>query len=203
MTKYFDPEVLIYELQKRKVFNKLPKVIIDCGAGLPEHCSNSLPFIQLGWDAYLIDGLQGNVDYCEQFYKDNDKVKCLQAILSDIEEPVYFEQNKYHWSLSGVKEGEPNSTTSRLSKIIDALGIKEIGIISLDLEGNETKVLTDLLKAKIYPHVLIVEGNDLRTMQQHRSLLGEQYSFFAGVFPNQYFLLNQDHWNFENNEPNY
>jgi FkbM family methyltransferase len=200
MTKYFEPDVLIYELQKRKVFNKLPKVIIDCGAGLPEHCSNSLPFIELGWEAYLIDGLQGNVDYSNEYYKDNNKVRCLRAILSDCEEPVYFEQDKRHWSLSGIKNGTPNCTTSRLSKIIDALNIKEIGILSLDLEGMETKVLTDLLQARIYPKVLIVEGNDLRIMQQHRHLLEPDYSFIAGVFPNQFFLLN---WGLENEDKHY
>lgn len=188
MERYFEPELLLQELQKRKVYYKIPMVFVDCGCGIPEHCSNSLPFIKLGWEAYLIDGLQSNVDYSAAYYKDNPKVKCLQAILSDREEPVYFEQDKRHWSLSGVKEGIPNATTSRLSKIIEALAIEEIGILSLDVENMEEKILLDVLPV-IHPKVLIVEGNDLDIMKRHREILEPTYTFISGIFPNQMFCL--------------
>jgi FkbM family methyltransferase len=179
MTKVFETEWLKEYIKARGL--NLHKMFVDIGAGDGEYCSNSLAFIEQGWEALLIDGLEANIEKCKQLHVGRPFVKCIHAILSDKVEKVCFVENKDHWSLSGVATGTANRTTSMLSAILKDKNINSIGIMSIDIEGNEWKVLMDLLINGIYPQVLIVEGNTFEEMQFHRDILEDQYKCIGGI----------------------
>jgi FkbM family methyltransferase len=183
----WETEILLEYLQIHNL--NITKTFVDVGAGDGVHQSNSREFIKQGWDAVLIDGLQENVSNCRDLYQHNRKVICLNELLSDVEEHVHFEKDKRHWALSQIKKGEtPNRKTIKLSRVLTYfVEVGQIGILSLDIEGNEGGILKDLLENNIYPEIIIVEGNTFEAMQEHRDILAEHYTFAFGVFPNQVF----------------
>lgn len=167
----------------------LHKMFIDVGCGDGVHQSNSSVFIKQGWDAILIDALRFNVTRCSELYKNYKNVTCIKATVSDKREDVLFKEDMRHWSLSKIDTEEGVATKSmRLSDILKLYAVTEIGICSIDIEGHETNVLKDLLHNKVYPQILIVEGNTLEVMQDHRNLLSPYYKCIGGIFPNQFFL---------------
>ncbi len=183
----WETEWLLEYIQNNKL--ELHKMFIDAGCGDGMHQSNSHIFIKQGWNAILIDALRSNVTRCSMLYENYKNVTCIKATLSDKREDVFFKEDTRHWSLSKIDPAEGVATKSmRLSDILKLYGVTQIGICSIDLEGHETNVLTDLLHNRIYPQILIVEGNTLELMQQHREMLSPFYKCIGGIFPNQFFM---------------
>ena len=183
-------------LTKQNLWDKIHKVVVDVGCGTPFHESISRTFIEnFEFEGILIDALESNIDENLLHYM-GYLVRCVCAVVSDKEQDVYFHEDSRHWSLSSIREGQPNRRTSLLSKILDALGVKEIGIMSVDLEGMETPVLIDLLANDIRPQILVVESNEdpsdpWKLAKEHRMLLEPYYGRPVGVVaPNQIFIRN-------------
>jgi len=189
----WEVEILKYELVKRNLLSKINPTFVDAGCGDGLHQSNSGYFIKSGWQALLIDALESNIYKCETLYIDNNKVEIIKAILSDKKEEVYFQEDDRHLALSGIKDYIPNRTAFPISQILDNFTYFEpIGILSLDLEGYETPVLKDLIDNKIFPQIIIVEGNTLELTKEHRNMLAPFYGTpIFGVLPNEVFLLNE------------
>src|SRR5438128_8332788 len=148
--RVFETEWLLYHIHKHKLYNKLHRTFVDVGAGDGRHCSNSLAFIEIGWEAVLIDGLQMNINKCSKLHIGRPFVKCIQAVLSDKEEQVNFELDNRFWALSSVDYvKQANVTTVTLSSILRRYKVNKIGIASIDIEGQETKILEDMINNNI------------------------------------------------------
>lgn len=194
--RVWETEWLEHELQERGIWDKLHHRIVDCGSGDGEYCSNSKLFIKkYGWSALLIDGRSDNLALSSVFYdRERQRVRHVNSILSDKQEKVNFENNEHHWALSKVVDYPTGTTRTAhpLSFWLKKFNNLHIGILSLDIEGNESKVLTDLMNNEIYPQVIIVEGNDFETMQEHRRILDDKYGYpIGGILPNQFFVLKE------------
>jgi len=77
----------------------------------------------------------------------------------------------------------------RLSEISGELGLQEIDVLKMDIEGSEYDVLEDALACKIFPHQIAVEFHHRfeeigihRTRQAHR-LLGRRGYRLAHISP--------------------
>ena len=77
----------------------------------------------------------------------------------------------------------------RLSEISRELGLQEIDVLKMDIEGSEYDVLEDALACKIFPHQIAVEFHHRfeeigihRTRQAHR-LLGRRGYRLAHISP--------------------
>ena len=186
--------LLVNWLKERDI--NLRPLIVDIGAGDGEYYSNSEYFIEkLAWDAVLIDGLPSNCEKLADKYLGDSGIKgdvqIHDLLVSDKVEEVFFEEDPKHWSLSKIqRDKKPNNRTSTLSDIFIDLRISTPGILSIDIEGMDTKVLFEFfMNCNIRPQVIIIEGNEFKDMiAQSEFLRSSGYDFVGGVFPNQIFI---------------
>jgi FkbM family methyltransferase len=131
---------------------KVTKTIVEIGAGLPEEFSNSNYFIQNGYKACLIEPNHMCYTHLVDYYKGNNSVKIYQILVGDNEGVTELDITEQHWALG--KEADKNT----LVNILNNFGQNKIGIVSLDIEGNENKVLEQLIDSKYRPEILLVES---------------------------------------------
>jgi FkbM family methyltransferase len=141
---------------------KIAKTIVEIGAGLPEEFSNSNYFISNGWKACLVEPNKMCFDRLNDYYKDNDKVKMYQVLIGDQEGITNLDISHQHWALG--KEATRKTAKMQvvgkntLTNILNDFGEGKIGIMSLDIEGGESKVLQQLIDSEYRPQILLVES---------------------------------------------
>ena len=146
---------------------------IDLGAHNYKDGSNTYYFYLLGWSGICVDPLPGVKN---EFTRNRPKDIFLEKAIvpsKDLSKTI-----DYHF----FKEFEDNSTTSikrinDLKKIFgrkpssimqietitttnlvrNYIGSKQVNLLNIDIEGGELEILSDLLKAKIYPWIICVE----------------------------------------------
>lgn len=162
----------------------LEKTIVEIGAGRPEEISNSRYFIEQGFSALLIEPNKDLYDELSSFYVSNDDVEILQLVIGASTGVTTINISKKHWALSSLDEVEGESIKQIVGKepIDRALGFwskypVEIGIMSIDTEGNDLPILQTLLDERIYPQVLIVEALTDEIKRQEIDMLAEYYIF--------------------------
>lgn len=158
---------------------KIPKVIVEIGAGLPEEFSNSNYFIANGWKGCLIEPNQMCFTRLQDYYKDNSNVKLYQVIIGDTEGVTRLDISHQHWAL-GKEANESSSNTQIVGKntlinILKVFGQKQIGVMSLDIEGNENKVLQQLIDSKYRPQILLVESLSEQATIDLETVISEEY----------------------------
>lgn len=163
---------------------RLEKTIVEIGAGRPEEISNSRYFIEQGFSALLIEPNKDLYDELSSFYVSNDDVEVLQLVIGNSTGVTTINISKKHWALSSLDEVEGESIKQVVGKepIDRALSFwskypTEIGIMSIDTEGNDLPILQTLLDEKIYPQVLIVEALTEDVKQKEIEMLSEYYIF--------------------------
>lgn len=144
------------------VGKKIAKVFVEIGAGLPEEFSNSNYFIAQGWKACLVEPNSVCFEKLKDYYKDNLDVKFYQVLIGEVEGLGELDISQQHWALG--KEATDKSTKTQivgkntLINILEDFGQKKIGVMSIDIEGNEPKVLEQLIDSKYRPKILLVES---------------------------------------------
>lgn len=204
--RVWENEWLLDYLQRKGLLDKLEKVVVDAGAGDGEYQSISRFWIkEQGFWAYLFDALESNVEKLSRLYKDEKRVHVdtPPVVLSDIDyNKVVFQENPYHWSLSRVSEvagpDEVLRTTRRLSSLLSSyyIGPVDVGILSIDVEGSDAKILKEMLEADWTPQIIIIEANtcieqseqdEIFAAYKSRNYLSEGYKFIGGISPNRIF----------------
>jgi FkbM family methyltransferase len=158
---------------------KATKIIVEIGAGLPEEFSNSNYFIANGYKACLIEPNHMCYTRLVDYYKENQDVKIYQTLISDAEGVTELDISNQHWALG--KEATAESKVKQvvgkntLINILKDFGQKQIGIMSLDIEGGESKILQQLIDSKYRPEILLVESLNEQATKDIEAVISKEY----------------------------
>jgi FkbM family methyltransferase len=152
--------------------------ILDIGANDGKTLSNSLHFIENGWGATLIEASPIAFEKITSLHKDNDKVQSMNICLANVNKKFKFYHNVTHLKkndtdlLSTISEvsyadsvGSGNPFTSfeidcfRFDNIKTDLKYKTYDVISIDIEGYDYEVLSQMNLTELGCKILIIEYN--------------------------------------------
>lgn len=161
----------------RNFINSNTGNILDIGANDGKLLSNSLHFIENGWGATLVEASPIAFEKLNNLHKQNNKVQCIQACLDNKNHKVTFYHNLNHYNqgdtdlLSTIDEASfldsskkfPFDTltleTSTYSQIKTNFIYKTYDIISIDIEGKDYEILTQIDLNNVECEILIIEYN--------------------------------------------
>lgn len=152
--------------------------VLDLGANDGMTISNSLSLIEDGWGATLIEASPFAFKRMEELHKGNDKVQCLNFCLATENKKYKFYHNITHYGtndidlLSTICENKYDSAKGiwgfstfevdgfKFSSIEDRFLYKNYEIISIDIEGMDYEVLSEIDLTKYNCQILIIEYNN-------------------------------------------
>jgi FkbM family methyltransferase len=149
------------------------RVVVDVGANDGFYSSNSYPFIKRGWRAVLIEPHPGAFAQARQLHANNPRVTMLNLACSD--HPGEMVLNLFAadegGSHSALSSDEPHphagQTVARtitvqvatLETLLEQQGVsKEFGLLSVDTEGHDYRVIRGLNLSRFRPRVIITEN---------------------------------------------
>lgn len=154
--------------------NNSNRFYVDVGCHSPKRGSNTYNFYKKGWKGILIDLEDEKVLACK-LARPRDSV--IKAAVSDVEELVdIYSPGSYSTNTTINPAGLTDPTgyklintirTKTLTKILDENNCPRIfGILSIDVEGVDYKVLMSLDLDKYQPEVICVEA-----WESHKGIL--------------------------------
>jgi FkbM family methyltransferase len=175
--------------------NKTGGVILDVGANDGIQYSNSRLFIeQFGWKGVLIEPTSHCINSLKELYKDNSEIEIFGVAIDDEEEEreIYLgtlegeginqlstlsEDDRRYWEDNrGVEYKSEIIKTSTLKSVLSKSAYKNFDIVSIDTEGNDLIVLSQLVNEDIYPKFIILEHNgDKNLLLNSLHLLENRY----------------------------
>lgn len=155
-------------------FFSRPQFYLDIGAAHPIHGSNTFWLRNLGWSGLNIDA---DPDW-KQYWPEG---ALIQAIIHT-EPRVHFTENPVH-VLSRVEPGEDNAQAVRLDDLLKARGVDGIGFLSIDVEGQELRVLESMEGHAKWPPFIVSEFNTAG--------IGEDFSVMNYLMPRGYTPIHQ------------
>lgn len=158
---------------------RAPRFYVDVGCAHPCIGSNTACLRDLGWSGLNIDADPA----WREYWPDG---QLIQAIIHT-EPLVHFTENPVH-VLSRVEPGEDNAQAVRLDDLLKARGVDGIGFLSIDVEGQELRVLESMEGHTKWPPFIISEYNTAG--------LGEDYSVANYLLQKGYSIIHQTIANF-------
>ncbi len=165
--------------------NKTGGVILDVGANDGIQYSNSRMFIeQFGWKGVLIEPTSHCINSLKELYKDNSEIEIFGVAIDEEEgeKEIYLgtlegeginqlstlsEDDKSYWEQKrGVKYNSEVIKTTTLKSVLSKSVYKNFDIVSIDTEGNDLIVLSQLVNEDIYPKFIILEHNGNNNLLQ-------------------------------------
>lgn len=147
-------------------------LVVDAGCADGRTDSNSRLFIEkYNYSGILIDAREDAVELSMDHYKGVKRVQVVKAMLAEEEYGAYVKGEAHLAAI--VKRKNSKSKTQTLSSII---GKKDVGLLSIDIEGMDTKVLKEVLGAGIKPDCIIIEANDSKAKKAQEKLLKKEYT---------------------------
>jgi FkbM family methyltransferase len=165
--------------------NKTGGVILDVGANDGIQYSNSRMFIeQFGWKGVLIEPTSHCINSLKELYKDNSEIEVFGVAIDEEEgeKEIYLgtlegeginqlstlsEDDKSYWEQKrGVKYKSEVIKTTTLKSVLSKSIYKNFDIVSIDTEGNDLIVLSQLINEDIYPKFIILEHNGNNNLLQ-------------------------------------
>lgn len=152
--------------------DSIPHVIVDIGASEGSYSSNSFGLLhEYGWQGLLIEPIPKQFGTVNALYSDNENVKCINVAVSNVdgETILYGHPNDGNGTKTGnhgaslllharspVKYEVQTISCKTLSTLVE-----EVGLLSVDTEGWDYKILYDMLNNTILrPHIIITEEID-------------------------------------------
>jgi FkbM family methyltransferase len=152
--------------------------LLDLGANDGKTLSNSLALIESGWSAVLVEPSKEAFRRCEELHNGNDKVKLLNVAIDNNNGFSVFHESGSHLNigdtalLSSLKKtetlrwfGTNNEFTEGVTECLDfktlleLSPIKTFDLISIDCEGMDWDILTQIDLRAVECKMLIVEHN--------------------------------------------
>lgn len=153
--------------------------ILSIGENDGKTLSNALLLIENGWGGVMVEASKTVFKKLEELHKDNKNVHCLNYAIADKEGELEFYESGHHITdndhslLSSLKIEETHkwiaSTKFKKTKVkainidtlLDISPIKKFDLISIDIEGLDYDVLTQINLKEIGCKMLIVESNSI------------------------------------------
>lgn len=176
-------------------------VILDVGANDGIMYSNSRMFIEdYNWKGVLIEPTKDCVDKLNELYKNNPNIEIFDVAIDNEEgeKEIHLgtlsgeginqistlnDADKLFWETNRkVKYKSEIIKTTTIKKVLEKSSYKTFDIVSIDTEGNDLIVLSQLVNENIYPTFIIFEHNDNRDfLRNAMNLLNDKYDI---VFQN-------------------
>ena len=189
-----DEDTIILSLLEKegKQFNG---VILDVGANDGIMYSNSRMFIEdYNWKGVLIEPTKDCVDKLNELYKNNPNIEIFDVAIDNEEgeKEIHLgtlsgeginqistlnDADKLFWETNRkVKYKSEIIKTTTIKKVLEKSSYKTFDIVSIDTEGNDLIVLSQLVNENIYPTFIIFEHNDNRDfLRNAMNLLNDKY----------------------------
>lgn len=175
--------------------------VVEVGANDGIFCSNSYPFIELGWKGVLIEPNPLIYSRLEELHQRTDAVKMFNLACGSTEGslPLYMGKDGQsgYATLSSEHSWWYNATRSdhkvvvsvvRLERILDEASCPEdFDILSVDTEGFDYEVLCGLNLARYRPKVIMTEDEKppYTNMREKEDLLSSRgYVLFRRIANN-------------------
>lgn len=170
-------------------------VILDVGANDGIMYSNSRMFIEdYNWKGVLIEPTKDCVDKLNELYKNNPNIEIFDVAIDNEEgeKEIHLgtlsgeginqistlnDVDKLFWETNRkVKYKSEIIKTTTIKKVLEKSSYKTFDIVSIDAEGNDLIVLSQLVNENIYPTFIIFEHNDNRDfLRNAMNLLNDKY----------------------------
>jgi len=170
-------------------------VILDVGANDGIMYSNSRMFIEdYNWKGVLIEPTKDCVDKLNELYKNNPNIEIFDVAIDNEEgeKEIHLgtlsgeginqistlnDADKLFWETNRkVKYKNEIIKTTTIKKVLEKSSYKTFDIVSIDTEGNDLIVLSQLVNENIYPTFIIFEHNDNRDfLRNAMNLLNDKY----------------------------
>lgn len=172
-------EGLIKNYFAKQELNSATLTVLSCGENDGKTLSNSLACIERGWQATLIEPSEKCFKKLTKLHQDNGKVECFNlAIGKENGTAKFYESGEHaknmygenHSLLSSLKHDETikwkyETFTEKLVTVLDFKTLllhskyKKFELISIDCEGVDYDILTQIDLIEIGCKMLIVEYN--------------------------------------------
>lgn len=162
-------------------FNGKTGHLLDIGANDGKTLSNTLHLIESGWSGLLIEPSSQAFSRLEKLHGENKNITLLNVAVSEKDETVDFFESGSHLKngdvalLSTIKESEIDrwKGTEEFTKtktecltfesIQSLVGDKKYNLISIDAEGLDYEILSQIDLDKVGCEMLVVEHNSVET----------------------------------------
>lgn len=176
---------------------------IDVGAHHPTNISATYYFYKKGWSGILIEP---NPDLIGALKEVRPRDIVMQIALSNQEGIAELLVPNNQKEIASLEQGIKKHATSSLkthkvqmktlSSVIDALKIKEIDFIKIDVEGHEQQVLEGINMVKHRPKIFVLEHSSPVAMYQYKVwepiLLKNKYVMGLDDGLNRYYYREED-----------
>lgn len=154
--------------------------VLDIGANDGITLSNSYACIQRGWSALLVEPSMAAFYKLTALYKDNDKIEPFNVAISTKEETVDFYESGEHlgtgdtsllstlkasevdrWKSSGETFTKTKAVCLTFSGLMELTKNKKFDLITIDCEGLDYDVMTQINLKEVGCKMLIVESNSI------------------------------------------
>jgi FkbM family methyltransferase len=154
--------------------------VLDLGANDGKTLSNSLNVIEQGWNGILVEPSKKVFERLEKLHKQNEKVVCFNIAISNVEGELEFFESGSHLSkedfslLSTLKPSEMNrwigsgtdfnpitADAITFKTLLDKSPYKKFDLITIDIEGLDYDVLTQINLREVECKMLIIETNSV------------------------------------------
>jgi len=159
--------------------------LLDIGANDGVTISNSLLFIENGWNAVLVEASPITFEKLLENHGKNKKVKCVNRCISDFNGKTTFYHNITHFGtddkdlLSTIveKNFEDSSRSYPFSTfeieccdfdtLHSEIGKEKFDYISIDAEGVDFQILKQIDLSKLGTELLVIEYNDDSSVREN------------------------------------
>lgn len=165
---------------------KLTKFVVEAGAYDGKLHSNSRFFIENGWEGLLVEPQKEMYDQLvvnSEPYK--DKVKTCNRAIFYGEGNLYLKDHhvKEQVMITTENVGVETKYVTLEELIQCSYGEnKQIGILSIDMEGYDTTAIKNIIdNGEIRPEIIIIEGNSMECRKSQMKILNDEY-FITAIF---------------------
>jgi FkbM family methyltransferase len=155
---------------------QIEPLVIDIGAGDGLLFSNSRLFIEkYKFRGILFEPSPEPFKLLEEFYNGTD-IECINIGISDLEYNYVIKHNprgnQDHWTLNSIEIGISDKKSIRISKFLKERNINKVGIMSIDTEGSDTKILKELIEfSDVRPDIIIIEAYPITVIEEQKQIL--------------------------------
>lgn len=181
------------------------KLVVDIGANDGFNLSNSYYFIKNGWSALLVDPIPNSIKLARETHQGNNKVSYEEAAISATNSysKIYLDKGDTN-NLFSTLETEDTPLrkkfvdsekyimvkTMTLKELFSKHSVpKEFALLSIDVEGHESKVLETL--GAFRPAVILVERSlesIAESLAKQKLLTNYLYVFAARIGCNEVYI---------------
>ena len=181
------------------------KLIVDIGANDGFNLSNSYYFIKKGWSALLVDPIPNSIKMARKTHHGNNKVSFEEVAISSKNSysKMYLDKGNTNNFFSTLETEETplrkkfvdsdkyiTVKTITLNDLLSAHFVpKEFALLSIDVEGHESKVLETL--GAFRPAVILVERSlesITESLAKQKLLTNYLYVFAARIGCNEVYI---------------